>query len=78
MSNCQPPQKKINILSITLQLKTEDGDEDGGGFVRFNVEGEEEAVEGDFGEDRMRLHRRDTPHHLKNKRINQQVRDWSF
>ena len=25
------------------------------------------------GDDKMRLHRRDTPHHLKNKRINQQV-----
>ena len=35
--------------------------------VRFKVE--EEGT----GDDKMRLHRRDTPHHLKNKRINQQV-----
>ena len=35
--------------------------------VRFKVE------EGEAGEDKMRLHRRDTPHHLKNKRVNQQV-----
>ena len=27
--------------------------------------------------ERQRLHRRDTPHHLKNKRINQQV-SWIF
>ena len=37
--------------------------------VRFKVEAEEDAG----GDDKMRLHRRDTPHHLKNKRINQQV-----
>ena len=35
--------------------------------VRFRVE-EEPGPEGD----KMRLHRRDTPHHLKNKRINNQ------
>ena len=35
--------------------------------VRFRVE-EEPGPEGD----KMRLHRRDTPHHLKNKRINSQ------
>ena len=43
--------------------------------MRFNItenDGEnnhEEAV----GEEKQRLHRRDTPHHLKNKRINKQV-----
>ena len=37
--------------------------------VRFKVETEEDGA----GDDKMRLHRRDTPHHLKNKRINQQV-----
>ena len=38
--------------------------------VRFSVDGVGEGVD---SEDKMRLHRRDTPHHLKNKRINQQV-----
>ena len=33
-----------------------------------------QVEEGEAGEDKMRLHRRDTPHHLKNKRVNQQVR----
>lgn len=41
--------------------------ETGGGGVRFKVDDEA------GGDDKMRLHRRDTPHHLKNKRINQQV-----
>ena len=41
--------------------------------VRFSVDGVEEGVD---REDKMRLHRRDTPHHLKNKRINQQVNTW--
>ena len=35
--------------------------------VRFKVD--EDGV----NEEKQRLHRRDTPHHLKNKRINQQV-----
>ena len=35
--------------------------------VRFKVD--EEGV----SDEKQRLHRRDTPHHLKNKRINQQV-----
>ena len=35
--------------------------------VKFMVEDDK------GGDDKMRLHRRDTPHHLKNKRINQQV-----
>ena len=35
--------------------------------VRFKVD--EEGV----NDEKQRLHRRDTPHHLKNKRINQQV-----
>ena len=36
--------------------------------VRFKVD--EEGV----SDEKQRLHRRDTPHHLKNKRINQQVK----
>ena len=44
----------------------EEGEEEETG-VRFRVE-EEAGPEGD----KMRLHRRDTPHHLKNKRINSQ------
>ena len=50
-----------------------------GGGVRFVVneqgDDEDDDDEGphlDAGE-KQRLHRRDTPHHLKNKRINQQV-----
>ncbi len=39
--------------------------------VKFNVE-EEDGYPPGAGE-KQRLHRRDTPHHLKNKRINQQV-----
>ncbi len=48
------------------------GDDDGlrEDGVRFSVDGVGEGVD---REDKMRLHRRDTPHHLKNKRINQQV-----
>ena len=34
--------------------------------------GEEAGLAG--VDEKQRLHRRDTPHHLKNKRINQQVR----
>ena len=41
--------------------------EDHESAVRFKVDDD------GSGEDKMRLHRRDTPHHLKNKRINQQV-----
>ena len=44
----------------------EEGEEEETG-VRFRVE-DEAGPEGD----KMRLHRRDTPHHLKNKRINNQ------
>ena len=44
--------------------------------VRFMVNdrfpGEDEEPE------KQRLHRRDTPHHLKNKRINQQVKRGLF
>jgi len=35
--------------------------------LRFSVD------DGLGGDDKLRLHRRDTPHHLKNKRISQQV-----
>ena len=35
--------------------------------VRFKVEDDP------ANDEKQRLHRRDTPHHLKNKRINQQV-----
>ena len=39
--------------------------------VKFNVD--EEGGDGSNAGEKQRLHRRDTPHHLKNKRINQQV-----
>merc|ERR1719220_1334531 len=46
--------------------------------VRFNVDPEEEEEEEENGEAELdttaqRLHRRDTPHHLKNKRVSQGV-----
>ncbi|CAB4068059.1 SCRIB [Lepeophtheirus salmonis] len=43
--------------------------------VRFLVESEAALDDTDHGSEpeRQRLHRRDTPHHLKNKRIHQQV-----
>ena len=48
--------------------------------MRFNItendeenhHEEEAAGGGGGGEEKQRLHRRDTPHHLKNKRINKQ------
>ena len=45
--------------------------------MQETVAGAEEAgEEAGLGgvDEKQRLHRRDTPHHLKNKRINQQVR----
>jgi hypothetical protein len=47
-------------------------DRESSGGVRFNVvDNNEEGA--NYSEEKQRLHRRDTPHHLKNKRINQQV-----
>ena len=38
-----------------------------------HIPGEDVGLEDGEGEpEKQRLHRRDTPHHLKNKRINQQ------
>ena len=54
----------VSVESEGEQLE-EEGEEETG--VRFRVE-EEPGPEAD----KMRLHRRDTPHHLKNKRINNQ------
>ena len=58
---------------MSVESEGEQGEEPG---VRFRVAEEDQGAEGD----RMRLHRRDTPHHLKNKRINNQPvsRDASF
>ena len=50
---------------VSVESEGEQGEEPG---VRFRVAEEDQGAEGD----RMRLHRRDTPHHLKNKRINNQ------
>ena len=53
---------------MSVESEGEQGDEEEEETgVRFRVE-EEPGPEGD----KMRLHRRDTPHHLKNKRINNQ------
>ena len=41
--------------------------------VRFMVENRIPGADEEEEPERQRLHRRDTPHHLKNKRINQQV-----
>jgi len=45
--------------------------------VKFNVEDGGNATSGGEQDyppgEKQRLHRRDTPHHLKNKRVNQQV-----
>merc|ERR1719289_137615 len=55
-----------------LEDRRNDDENDGG--VRFDVDGVAGGIVGDGdNNDRQRLHRRDTPHHLKNKRINQQV-----
>ena len=54
----------VSVESEGEQGEQMDEEETG---VRFRVE-EEPGPEGD----KMRLHRRDTPHHLKNKRINNQ------
>ena len=55
-----------------MSRDSEDDEGDRLGAVRFDTE-EESGEGGVDGEEKMRLHRRDTPHHLKNKRINQQV-----
>ena len=69
----------IKLLSFSPQEHDDSGGGSGGG-VRFNITENdgannhgEAAGEGDDdagGEEKQRLHRRDTPHHLKNKRIN--------
>ena len=42
-------------------------------MVSDHIPGEDVGLEDGEGEpEKQRLHRRDTPHHLKNKRINQQ------
>ena len=64
-------------LFLYLLRTQEHDDSGGGGGVRFNItENDEEnnhEEEAAGGEEKQRLHRRDTPHHLKNKRINKQV-----
>ena len=57
--------------SACVSRDSEDDEGDRLGAVRFDTE--EDGGGGVDGEEKMRLHRRDTPHHLKNKRINQQV-----
>lgn len=56
-----------------MSRDSEDDEGDRLGAVRFDTEEESGEGGGVDGEEKMRLHRRDTPHHLKNKRINQQV-----
>ena len=70
-------------FSKLLSFSPQEHDDSGGGSggVRFNItendaenNHQEAAGGGDDddagGEEKQRLHRRDTPHHLKNKRIN--------
>jgi len=54
-------------VSRDSETEETDSEEDRDTAVRFKVD--EEGV----NDEKQRLHRRDTPHHLKNKRINQQV-----
>ena len=64
----------LSETSSFLQDENEEGEEAQG--VRFlvsdRVPGED--VPENEPEERQRLHRRDTPHHLKNKRIHNQVK----
>ena len=53
---------------VSVESEGEQGEQGEEPGVRFRVAEEDQGAEGD----RMRLHRRDTPHHLKNKRINNQ------
>ena len=56
-------------VSVESEGEQADSEEDQeGAAVRFQVDEEDPATD-----EKQRLHRRDTPHHLKNKRINQQV-----
>ena len=55
-------------VSVESEGEQADSEEDTeGAAVRFQVD------EDPANDEKQRLHRRDTPHHLKNKRINQQV-----
>lgn len=69
------------VVRVTVREKDDD-DNDGGGGGDDDDKNSEEAqrhvgflVEGgdDGNKPNVRLHRRDTPHHLKNKRINATV-----
>ncbi|XP_076068044.1 protein lap4-like isoform X4 [Oratosquilla oratoria] len=66
-------------VGVNIELSPEEQMVDGERHVGFDLEdgegeGVEECEEENPPERHSRLHRRDTPHHLKNKRINQATR----
>ncbi|XP_071746345.1 protein lap4 isoform X11 [Lepeophtheirus salmonis] len=71
-----PTEDEDRIGKVFVDGHEEDDEEEREpSAVRFLVESEAALDDTDHGSEpeRQRLHRRDTPHHLKNKRIHQQV-----
>ena len=63
------------LLYNTPLVLQDEGDDEGAQGVRFLVSDRVPGEDPENEPERQRLHRRDTPHHLKNKRIhNQQVK----